>query len=152
MEKSTTATFIGHSECYGLDEGRVRATIEQLIHAGITTFLCGGMGAFDWLCARQVYQAKQQYSSEQPVHDDIAPLMFMLFSRARESVGQALRNTPPGNNSIQPCAQVSTHLPQPVQFHSMMLRLPSPLPAMASNRHAFWQSPQPVQSGKWMTA
>lgn len=62
MERSTTATFIGHSECYGLDEGRVLATIEQLIHAGITTFLCGGMGAFDWLCARQVYQAKQQYS------------------------------------------------------------------------------------------
>lgn len=44
MERSTTATFIGHSECYGLDEGRVLATIEQLVHAGITTFLCGGMG------------------------------------------------------------------------------------------------------------
>ena len=55
MERSTTATFMGHSACYGLDEGRVLATIEQLIHAGITTFLCGGMGAFDWLCARQVY-------------------------------------------------------------------------------------------------
>ena len=62
MGGGTTAAVIGHSECYGLDEGRVRATIEPLIHAGITTFLCGGMEAVEWLCARQVYQEKQQYS------------------------------------------------------------------------------------------
>lgn len=63
MEKSTTAMFIGHRECFGLDEKRVQATIEQLIRLGVDTFLCGGMGAFDWLCARLVYQAKQRYQA-----------------------------------------------------------------------------------------
>lgn len=61
MEKSTTAMFIGHRECFGLDEKRVQAAIERLIRLGVDTFLCGGMGAFDWLCARLVYQAKQRY-------------------------------------------------------------------------------------------
>ena len=53
----------------------------------------------------------------------------------------------PVKSCMQPWVQASTHSPQPVQFHSMMLRLPSPAPAMASNWQAFWQSPQPVQSG-----
>lgn len=79
MEKSTTATFIGHSECYGLDESRVYAAIERLIHAGVATFLCGGMGDFDWLCARQVYQAKQQY----PQVESLLVIPYLSF-RIRE--------------------------------------------------------------------
>lgn len=79
MERSTTATFIGHSECYGLDESRVYAAIERLIYAGVATFLCGGMGDFDWLCSRQVHQAKQQY----PQIESLLVVPYLSF-RIRE--------------------------------------------------------------------
>lgn len=79
MEKSTTAMFIGHRECFGLDEARVQTEIERLIHVGVITFLCGGMGAFDWLCARLVYQAKQRY----PAVTGILVIPYLSF-RIRE--------------------------------------------------------------------
>ncbi len=61
MNRHTTATFIGHSDCFGLDEERVRAEIIKLINGGITDFLNGYMGGFDKLCARLVYELKIVY-------------------------------------------------------------------------------------------
>lgn len=59
--REKTCCFIGHSECYGLSEERVRAAIEDLINQGVTDFLCGGMGNFDWMCARLTYGLKREY-------------------------------------------------------------------------------------------
>ena len=59
MEK--TATFIGHSECWGVDKETVRAAAEDLIQKGVETFLSGGQGGFDWLGARVVYELKEKY-------------------------------------------------------------------------------------------
>ena len=59
--KNTTATFIGHRECYGINKEEISAYIIGLIELGITRFLCGGMGAFDWTCAKIVYKLKKQY-------------------------------------------------------------------------------------------
>lgn len=61
MPKETTATFIGHSECYGVDTETVKVEIIKLIEAGVDEFLCGGMGQFDWMCAHIVYNLKKQY-------------------------------------------------------------------------------------------
>ena len=59
MEKHKTAVFIGHAECYGLSEDLLRQEILNLIQNGVTTFLNGGMGSFDWICAKIVYELKQ---------------------------------------------------------------------------------------------
>ena len=56
-----TATFIGHNECYGIDRDAVRRVVISLIEKGVTDFLNGGMGGFDWLCARVVYELKRDY-------------------------------------------------------------------------------------------
>lgn len=61
MRREQTATFIGHKQCYGITKEIVRAEIEKLIQAGITDFLSGGMGSFDWICARAVYDLKKDY-------------------------------------------------------------------------------------------
>ena len=61
MEKETTAMFIGHKECYGLDEGKLLSAIVGLIDEGYTEFLCGGMGNFDMTCARLVKGLKKAY-------------------------------------------------------------------------------------------
>lgn len=54
--RDKTATFIGHKDCYGVQEEVVRSYIIELIESGVTEFLCGGMGSFDWMCARIVYR------------------------------------------------------------------------------------------------
>lgn len=61
MSKENTATFIGHSECYGVDKEQVRAEIIKLIENGVTDFISGGMGSFDWMCAHIVYDLKKIY-------------------------------------------------------------------------------------------
>lgn len=61
MPKEKTATFIGHSECYGVDKNKIQAEIIKLIEAGVDEFLSGGMGQFDWMCAHAVYDLKKQY-------------------------------------------------------------------------------------------
>ena len=61
MDKETTATFIGHKECYGLDEGKLLSAIVGLIDEGYMEFLCGGMGNFDMKCARLVKGLKKAY-------------------------------------------------------------------------------------------
>ena len=46
---------------YGLSAERVQAAIEDLINQGVTDFLCGGMGNFDWICAQLTYKLKQKH-------------------------------------------------------------------------------------------
>ncbi len=59
--KKTTAMFIGHRDIHEENETAIRDYIITLINSGITDFLCGGMGNFDWMCARMVYELKKEY-------------------------------------------------------------------------------------------
>ncbi len=59
--REQTALFIGHGECYGMDRQQITDAADQLIAMGVTDFLCGGMGDFDWKCARAVYELKEKY-------------------------------------------------------------------------------------------
>nr|WP_317412343.1 hypothetical protein [uncultured Solibaculum sp.] len=63
--KIKTAVFIGHRSCPDLDQRRVRHEIEKQIWDGTTRFLCGGMGQFDWICARCVASLKRDYPAVQ---------------------------------------------------------------------------------------
>lgn len=65
MECETTATFIGHRDCTALERSRIESGIQQLISAGVTDFLCGGMGDFDRICAGIVYHLKPAYQQIQ---------------------------------------------------------------------------------------
>lgn len=53
---------IGHSDCSGLKEEVVREAIKNLIGEGYEIFLNGGMGQFDWMCARILFEWKGQYT------------------------------------------------------------------------------------------
>ena len=61
MSSDHTATFIGHSDCAGVDVSALRQEIVKLIENGVSEFLNGGMGGFDWLCARTVNGLKKTY-------------------------------------------------------------------------------------------
>lgn len=61
MALETTATFIGHNECFGLSAEKLKNTIRELIKKGVTDFLSGGQGGFDRLCGRCVYELKKEY-------------------------------------------------------------------------------------------
>ncbi|MBR7111616.1 MAG: DUF1273 family protein [Clostridia bacterium] len=57
-----TATFIGHRDLPVLDNSKVKNCIRRLIEEhGCERFLCGGMGDFDNMCARTVWELKQTY-------------------------------------------------------------------------------------------
>ena len=71
-----TATFIGHGECWGVDKEKVRAAAEELIQKGVETFLSGGMGGFDWLGARVVYELKEKY----PHIKNILVIPYLTFN------------------------------------------------------------------------
>ena len=58
MNRETTAIFIGHRDCTGLDSAKVEQVVCRLVSYGVSDFLCGGMGGFDWMCARAVYRCK----------------------------------------------------------------------------------------------
>ena len=60
--KERTVTFIGHSKCYGLDKDELKKQIVALVSEGKTDFICGGMGEYDHLCARIVYNLKKKHS------------------------------------------------------------------------------------------
>lgn len=57
--REKTCVFIGHGECYGVSLEQIEKELERLIDWGITDFLCGGMGRFDWMCAWAVYELKK---------------------------------------------------------------------------------------------
>lgn len=79
MERKS-ATFIGHSECFGLESNRVRSEIIKLIGTGVTDFYSGGMGDFDRMCARIVYELKRDYPQ---IHNClvIPYLSFAVFEK-----------------------------------------------------------------------
>ena len=60
--KETALTFIGHGTCYGIDKEMIKTVLRPLIaDKGIDTFYSGGMGDFDWVCARAVYELKAEF-------------------------------------------------------------------------------------------
>ena len=59
--KEKTAVFIGHSDCCGVDKEQLEMEIIKLIQRGVRCFLSGGMGGFDRLCARMIYNLKKRY-------------------------------------------------------------------------------------------
>lgn len=61
MNKESTAVFIGNRDCYGVNTESIRNAIIYAIKSGINTFLNGGQGYFDEICATIVYQLKQEY-------------------------------------------------------------------------------------------
>ncbi len=61
MNKETTAVFIGNRDCYGVNIDIIRQSIIYAINSGITTFLSGGQGYFDKVCATTIHQLKQEY-------------------------------------------------------------------------------------------
>ena len=61
LSKEKTVVFIGHSECFGLDEAALTAAMVRLLQEGFCTFLNGGMGEFDWLCARCLHKLRSVY-------------------------------------------------------------------------------------------
>ena len=65
MKRETTATFIGHNECYGVSKTDLQNEIKKLIEMGVTDFISGGQGGFDRLSARCVYELKTKYPSIQ---------------------------------------------------------------------------------------
>ena len=71
-----TATFIGHGECWGVNKEKVRPAVEELIQKGVETFLSGGMGRFDWIGARAVYELKKKY----PHIKNILVIPYLTFN------------------------------------------------------------------------
>lgn len=61
MEKSKTALFIGHRDCYNLSVDDVIPAIEKAINFGVVDFINGGQGNFDKLCAQAVDILKEKY-------------------------------------------------------------------------------------------
>ena len=59
--REKTAMFIGHRDVTSLNDDEIIEGVEKLIASGIDHFLNGGMGTFDWKCARIVYNLKQKY-------------------------------------------------------------------------------------------
>lgn len=54
-----TVVFIGHRECFGLKESDLKRAIEQCVLDRYPCFLNGGMGKFDWMTARCVFELKR---------------------------------------------------------------------------------------------
>ena len=76
-----TATFIGHREILLFDPSKIKDCIKTLIEGyGCERFLCGGMGNFDEICARAVWELKQLYPHVQN-HLVIPYLSFAIQNR-----------------------------------------------------------------------
>lgn len=56
-----TAVFIGHGECFGLTKERIKTEVIKAINSGVTEFLNGGQGSFDWIAASAVHDLKKDY-------------------------------------------------------------------------------------------
>lgn len=81
--KHKTATFIGHRDCFGISSDLVKSSIERLLEQGVTDFLNGGMGSFDWLCARAVYELK---ISSHPEIRNYLVIPYLSFSIREKSI------------------------------------------------------------------
>ncbi len=69
-------TFIGHSECWNINKEKLESCIIDLITKGATTFLSGGMGNFDWLCARTVNNLRKNF----PQIKNILVIPYLTFN------------------------------------------------------------------------
>ena len=76
MELNTTATFIGHNECYGVTKEQIKVAIVELIEKGVIYFLSGGQGGFDRTCAGCVKELKEKY----PQINNILVIPYLNFS------------------------------------------------------------------------
>lgn len=76
MLKEKTVVFIGHSDCFGLNESALLRTLESLLEQGFCVFLNGGMGDFDWACARCLQKLRPLYPS---LHHELI-LPYLGFS------------------------------------------------------------------------
>ena len=56
-----TCVFIGHGDAYGVNKEDLRNAIKTAIEKGVTLFLNGGMGHFDYMCAHEVDELKKEY-------------------------------------------------------------------------------------------
>lgn len=56
-----SCVFIGHGEAYGVDNAELHNVIKNAIEQGVTLFLNGGMGHFDYICAQTVTELKKDY-------------------------------------------------------------------------------------------
>lgn len=79
MNERYTATFIGHSECYGVTEENIKSAIRELVGKGVTEFLSGGMGQFDRMCAGAVNALKKDY----PQIRNILVIPYLSFAVAQ---------------------------------------------------------------------
>ena len=61
MKRESTAIFIGNRDCYGVKLESIKSAIAYAVDSGITTFLNGGLGYFDEVCAKLVYQYKHTH-------------------------------------------------------------------------------------------
>ncbi|MBQ6945125.1 MAG: DUF1273 family protein [Ruminococcus sp.] len=59
--KNKTVVFIGHNDCTGLETGKLKSEIIKSIENGAINFISGGMGEYDRICARLVYEIKIEY-------------------------------------------------------------------------------------------
>lgn len=76
-----TATFIGHRDLLSLNFSQIKNCIQALIKDyGFERFLSGGMGIFDEMCARAVWELKQLYPHVQN-HLVIPYLSFAIQNR-----------------------------------------------------------------------
>ncbi len=73
---NNTATFIGHNECWEVNREEVRNAVLDLIEKGVDTFLSGGMGGFDRMCARVIYEIKEK----QPQIKNILVIPYLTFT------------------------------------------------------------------------
>lgn len=76
MELNTTATFIGHNECYGVTKEQIKVAIVELIEKGVIDFLSGGQGGFDRTCAGCVKELKEKY----PQINNILVIPYLNFN------------------------------------------------------------------------
>ena len=61
FNKETTATVIGHDKCDDADRDQLRSELIRLIRCGVTTFVTGGTGGFDRLCAHMIHDLKKDF-------------------------------------------------------------------------------------------
>lgn len=95
-----TALFIGHSHLSREETiiPKLDQAMEALIDQGYSTFLCGGYGAFDFLCAQRLSLLKKQKPELQSIlvhpypRPHLSPSVLALFD---ETLYPGLENRPP---------------------------------------------------------
>lgn len=81
MALETTATFIGHNECFGLSAEKLKNAIRELIEKGVTDFLSGGQGGFDGYAVAASMNSKRSFRTSITISLFLISLsMFMIKS------------------------------------------------------------------------